>query len=332
MRGGSSSSLSLASRVVLPRTTQTRVYTTRASSAPTGSVRVVTDIDDTVKSSGGVKLFGIALGGIDTQFKRGEFYPGVFQFAYELSKANAKRSSMPEKVAVLTARAKEFKFALAIKPSSKISVAFAEAGAKNGAKDWGIGNVYYGSVLEWIFQNRKGIRKFDNFEIMMRQDELSSKRKSQYILVGDTGEKDEEAGERIARKYGDSSLRAIFLHAVSEDKDRSTFKLPKDRDQSGVPIFYFRTYVGAATKAMKNKLISPDGLQRVVVQARADMAKKRPLLSDSACAEIEEDIRIALLERSKAMRNEIGFPSLTANFALTRERLTNQIQSAKLRR
>ena len=27
--------------------------------------RVVTDIDDTVKSSGGVKIFGIALGGID---------------------------------------------------------------------------------------------------------------------------------------------------------------------------------------------------------------------------------------------------------------------------
>jgi hypothetical protein len=29
------------------------------------SVRVVTDIDDTVKSSGGVRLFGIALGGVD---------------------------------------------------------------------------------------------------------------------------------------------------------------------------------------------------------------------------------------------------------------------------
>lgn len=31
-------------------------------------VRVVTDIDDTVKSSGGVRLFGIALGGIDVSF------------------------------------------------------------------------------------------------------------------------------------------------------------------------------------------------------------------------------------------------------------------------
>ena len=29
------------------------------------SIKVITDIDDTVKSSGGVKLFGISLGGVD---------------------------------------------------------------------------------------------------------------------------------------------------------------------------------------------------------------------------------------------------------------------------
>ena len=34
------------------------------------STKVVTDIDDTVKSSGGVKLFGIPLGGVDVSSKR----------------------------------------------------------------------------------------------------------------------------------------------------------------------------------------------------------------------------------------------------------------------
>ena len=29
------------------------------------SIKVITDIDDTVKSSGGVKIFGISLGGVD---------------------------------------------------------------------------------------------------------------------------------------------------------------------------------------------------------------------------------------------------------------------------
>jgi hypothetical protein len=40
-------------------------------------IKVITDIDDCVKSSGGVKLFGIALGGIDRQYDRGQFYPGL---------------------------------------------------------------------------------------------------------------------------------------------------------------------------------------------------------------------------------------------------------------
>ena len=47
--------------------------------------QVVSDIDDTLKSSGGVKIGGVALGGIDVQYDRGEFYPGVFQFMWELS-------------------------------------------------------------------------------------------------------------------------------------------------------------------------------------------------------------------------------------------------------
>ena len=48
-------------------------------------MQVITDIDDTVKSSGGVKLGNIPLGGIDTQDTRGKFYPGVFRFMLALA-------------------------------------------------------------------------------------------------------------------------------------------------------------------------------------------------------------------------------------------------------
>lgn len=82
--------------------------------------QVVSDIDDTLKSSGGVQIGGVALGGIDVQYARGEFYPGVFQFMWELSlfsvKLNQRYSGnentdmnsqlsklTPPKVAVLTA-------------------------------------------------------------------------------------------------------------------------------------------------------------------------------------------------------------------------------------
>lgn len=116
--------------------------------------RVVTDIDDTVKSSGGVKLFGVPLGGIDIQYKRGEFYPGAFQFFFELSAHNRKSKLDIPKVAVLTARAKEFLFALALKPKDKLCSAFRKIGDANGYPGWGVSleHVYYGSVAEWLVQ------------------------------------------------------------------------------------------------------------------------------------------------------------------------------------
>ena len=49
------------------------------------STQVVTDIDDTVKSSGGVTIGGVPLGGVDCSYERGAFYPGVFQFGLELA-------------------------------------------------------------------------------------------------------------------------------------------------------------------------------------------------------------------------------------------------------
>ena len=119
-----------------------------------------------------------------------------------MSVAKAKLASLVNNVSVLTARAKEFKFALAIKPNDKISSGVRSTGIKNGIKNWGIGDVYYGSVAEWIFQNRKGTRKLDNFGIMMNND-LASGVRAEYIFVGDTGERDEEAADRIAEKFPD---------------------------------------------------------------------------------------------------------------------------------
>lgn len=273
-------------------------------------IKVVTDIDDTIVSSGGVKLFGFALGGIDNLYRRGQFYPGAVQFLFELScppgstsysklsysNANGTIGSsllspfhlrLPARVAVLTARAREFKFALALKASHKVCKAFANIGATNGLPGWGIGDVYYGSVAEWIFQQRKGLRKFANFEVMLeRDDKLDSennseqKKKRQYIMVGDTGEKDEEAAERIASRHPDR-LRAVFLHQVytfptikSSSSSSASSTVPAsrpDRKVNGVPFYYFRTYVGAAAKAQRVGIINNEAVQRVTEQALDDL-------------------------------------------------------------
>jgi hypothetical protein len=248
-------------------------YPSKSTSLSKTPIKVVTDIDDTVVSSGGVKLFGIALGGIDNLYKLGQFYPGAIQFAYELSMAhlprisgtnskthNSSSSFFPYKVSVLTARAKEFKFALALKPNGKLCQAYSKVGnsnlhyhnqerqqsiplststttvnhSKTLSTSWGIGTVYYGSVLEWIWQHRKGIRKFKNFQQMLmddyathvqqqQQQSLSSPSSSstpasqalpKYVIIGDTGEKDEEAATRAAQQFGPQRLKAVFLHHV----------------------------------------------------------------------------------------------------------------------
>ena len=74
----------------------------------------------------------------------------------------------PPKVAILTARAEEFKVALELKDDSKLGQAFISTGEKAGISDWGLGPVLYGSVAEWVVQDRKGLRKFSNFERLMQ--------------------------------------------------------------------------------------------------------------------------------------------------------------------
>jgi hypothetical protein len=134
----------------------------------TKRVQVITDIDDTVKSSGGLRLLGKlgvnigpALGGLDTQYKRNDFYPGVFQFGAELASYGLPPNMQPAPMAVLTARARELKAFLALKPSTKLVTNYMDAAEKlfnkfgKGSATWGIDTektVLYGSVIEWILQ------------------------------------------------------------------------------------------------------------------------------------------------------------------------------------
>lgn len=272
------------------------------------STKVVTDIDDTVWSSGGLKLFGlIPLGGIDVQYKRKQFYPGVVQFALELSTNPStnprikERGVTPNEVSVLTARAKELKFALALKPKSKINKKYRSVGVSNGYKDWGIGDVYYGSVREWVLQNLKGVRKFQNFEIMLDNDYSSCGERMRYIFIGDTGEKDEHASELIIDRYH-SKVSAVFLHVVNGRQEREKLApMPQDRKVKDVPIYYFRTYVGAGYKAYKSNLISKSALKRITAAAIKDLEayynresisdiNENNVIHDSRWKELKQDI------------------------------------------
>ncbi len=60
-------------------------------------------------------------------------------------------------------------------------------------------------------------------------------------------------------------VQAVFLHVVSEFPRPS---IPSPRLINGRPIFFFRTYIGAAVLACQWGLIDKDGMMRVAESAQ----------------------------------------------------------------
>ena len=87
----------------------------------------------------------------------------------------------------------------------------------------------------------------------------------------------------------------VFLHVVSMNPNPNEVKIPKDRYVGNIPIYYFRTYVGAATKALKGGLISVDGLQSVVDQSLVDYALKddKHMALPHVADELDRDVKAA---------------------------------------
>ena len=249
--------------------------------------QVISDVDDTIKSSGGVKIGDVALGGIDTQYERGEFYPGVFEFMLQLSLHSLPSADiMPAKVAILTARAEEFKLALELKDDSKLGQALRKTGEQSvNLSSWGLGPVLYGSVAEWVMQDRKGLRKFANFERLLEQDPTGTI--MQYVYVGDTGELDQEAGETILREYPEV-VKAVFLHVVSEEPYPP---VPPPKLINGRPLVFFRTYIGAAAKATQLNLLSYSWLLKVCKAAKKSLFNVPR--DDSKWVELDRDLNLA---------------------------------------
>ena len=127
----------------------------------------------------------------------------------------------------------------------------------------------YGSVQEWLVQDWKGWRKFENFKILKT---LLPHRGEQFdfVFIGDTGELDLEAGMRMLNSAATrSSMRAILMHVVAFGDDEPV--IPRDKIINGKPVCYFRTYVGACLKAAECQLVEPLELRGVILQACDDL-------------------------------------------------------------
>jgi hypothetical protein len=105
-----------------------------------------------------------------------------------------------------------------------------------------------------------------------------------FVFTGDSGQGDVAFGERMLATWPDA-VRAVFIHDVvaTPEPVRQTW-----RDKR---IFFFDTYVGAALEAFAVGVISREGVARVALAAREDMARV-PFVSEA-----QREARMAELER-----------------------------------
>mmetsp|Transcript_5349 Transcript_5349/g.19025 ORF Transcript_5349/g.19025 Transcript_5349/m.19025 type:complete len:178 (-) Transcript_5349:126-659(-) len=150
---------------------------------------------------------------------------------------------------------------------------------------WGVAydRVMYGSVHEWIFQDFKGWRKLQNFEILARNlgdlrslsDPAPASPAREYVFLGDTGELDGQAGELILARYP-GLCQTVLLHCVGTDARGDGVAVPQPYAvdaQGPAQVHFFRTYVGAAAIALELGLVDARAVQRVVEAALSDLEK-----------------------------------------------------------
>ncbi|SOV21284.1 conserved Plasmodium protein, unknown function [Plasmodium sp. DRC-Itaito] len=262
-----------------------RIIDCRNNRLDWGATQVIIDIDDTIRSSGGYKFFNYNLGGVDAQYQRGETYPGSFQFIFELAMNKLAAEAKPLLLSVLTARIPQ----VPITEDSYLNKKFNEVAERRGIKHWGIdceNKILYSTLKEWVWNETRGEKKFFNFK-QLHKYVIQQNSLVRYIWIGDTGDMDRQAGELMIKTFP-QRIKAVFLHHV-KGKDDNTL-LPSDYFIKSVPIFFFRTYIGAATKAHAYNLIDKKGLTRVLVQAVLDLEKSKVPADSSKWEDLIKDI------------------------------------------
>lgn len=239
-----------------------------AAAAALGPHLVLTDVDDTIKSSGGkIGHLKGRLAGSDRAYYPGEVYPGVAQFSLELSRGRA-QALAPPLVVVLSARPASLRhFGLKLREQGPVNTHYRGIGVANQINTtakypgWGIDveGSQYGVLHDSTksFNGGMGKTKYKGWKAVSKNTTLGT------IFIGDDGQGDVYAAKLMFAhsKPTGSRLLAAFIHLVKADGRPAgvSRKIAPDK-----PIFYFETYADAAAHAYREQLISSSGLDRVL--------------------------------------------------------------------
>jgi hypothetical protein len=157
-----------------------------AEHAPQHDLRILCDIDDTVRSM----LH-------DTRFARGVVYPGVVELLIELDQGHASQPSRPGDLTFVTARPEG--------PRGLI-----EQYTRDGLSGLGLPphSVLGGSFLNLFTKHSIKERKLQNFE-----RERSLFPECRFIFIGDSGQADPQVGAEMLRLGGAQGV-AVLIHEV----------------------------------------------------------------------------------------------------------------------
>ncbi|KAL3670083.1 hypothetical protein V7S43_004399 [Phytophthora oleae] len=225
--------------------------------------KVLSDVDDTLYSSGGRYPAGL-----DTRYPRHTLYPGVLSFYRELDMGTVGADEWTDghvgNLVFLSARPHVYKDVSEKKSYAKFAALHEKMGMHT-LPTMLAGNLKSGRAFMWQGDlEPMAQKKFENFdEFYQLYPEFK------HIFVGDNGQGDVRAAELIVEKFGPNALEAGFFQRVQPVEKMFNYHSKEDLERwRKMNIIFFDTYVGAAAEAFCMKKIRLCGLKKICDEAR----------------------------------------------------------------
>lgn len=212
-------------------------FAAQAERVACDKVKILSDIDDTVVA----RLH-------DTRYPKGTRYPGVLAFFDALDRGPHDRPFSRGDLTFITAR-----------PSDAIGLI--ETATRISLRKAGVSTA---AVITGSFHSLLGRRHMADQKVanITRLHQLFPE--YGLVFIGDSGQGDVLAAERIADVAGDA-FKGAFIHAVTD-------VTPQQRaDYATSNIFVHDTYVGCAVRAHSLGLISQANMEGVKAEALAEL-------------------------------------------------------------
>jgi hypothetical protein len=217
----------------------------KKEAVPTGQQKVLSDIDDTFYANW-----------VDKSVPKKTIYPGVRQLYNEIDKGP--NNSSPDREGDLSF--------LSARPYDRLGISqdlSLDMMHKDAVQDGQVNqtmmksSIMSGDLLHLIGNENIAAKKFENWK---QERQLYPEYTT--VLFGDSGQGDAIFGSNaVADRSNGKDVSSVMIHNVTDMSDADKAAWAKKG------VFVFDTYIGAATHAYQQGLISKEGLQRVAGSA-----------------------------------------------------------------